>query len=122
MAPSDLACSVNPLALKGRRHPDVGHDDVRLRCNCPLDEPVVVCCRTDYIDVGLQLEEGADAFPNNQVVVREEDRDSPLIDLEIVAQSERVSSPAAGAGQPFSPKPFRQALVNDGIPFTSFPF
>jgi hypothetical protein len=42
MAPSDLACSVDTFAPKGRRHPDVGHDDVRLRCDCTLDEPVEV--------------------------------------------------------------------------------
>ncbi len=58
-----------------------GHHDMRFRSDCTLDKLVVVCCRSDNADVGFQLEKGADAFPNNQVVVREKHRDSPTHQL-----------------------------------------
>jgi hypothetical protein len=66
---------VDALAVKRRRHPDVGDQDLRLDGRRPADHLVVVGGHADHPQVGVPLDERADSLAQDQVVVCEEDVD-----------------------------------------------
>jgi hypothetical protein len=75
MALAHLLGRVDALTLEGRRHPDVGDQHLRIGGGGTVDRLVVVGGYPHDVQVGLPVDEGAHPFANDQVVVREEDRD-----------------------------------------------
>ena len=66
---------LDPLVGVARRHPDVGDDDVGLLGVDRREQPVEVAAHCGDLDVRLRLEQPAEAFANEVVVLGEHDPD-----------------------------------------------
>ena len=75
VALAHLAGGVDALARERRRHPDVGDEHLRPGGLGPADQLVVVGGHADHGQVLTGVDEGADTFAHDQVVVREENTD-----------------------------------------------
>ena len=75
MALAHLLGGVDALAVKRRRHADVGDQDLRLGGGGAADHLVVVGGHPDHPQIGVPLDERAHSLAHDQVVVREEDVD-----------------------------------------------
>src|SRR5215469_9769025 len=75
MALAYLPGGVDALALETRRHPDVGDEHLRPGSLGAADELVEVGGHPDHAQVLTGVDEGADSFAHDQVVVREENAD-----------------------------------------------
>jgi hypothetical protein len=78
----DLVRELDPLRGVAGRHADVGHDHVRTQLSDQRPGLVPVAGRADDLDAGLLVQEPAQAFPCDEVVL---DHDHP-----------HGASPAAG--------------------------
>ena len=72
---AQLLRRVDALPLERRRHPDVGHEHLRVGGGRAVHQLVVVGGHAHHGQVGVPLDEGAHALADDQVVVREKDRD-----------------------------------------------
>ena len=72
----DLLGGVVSLALEGRRHPDVGDHDLRLRPLGFLEQLVVVGRDAHHVEIVLAGEQRPHAFADDEVVVRQQHADS----------------------------------------------
>ena len=70
-----LTGGVDAFALEGGRHPDVGHQDLRLGGLGAADQLVVIGGHPDHLQVGRGVDEGAYTLAHDQVVIRQEDGD-----------------------------------------------
>ena len=75
MALAHLLGRVDALAVEGRRHPDVGDEDLGLQRGGTLDDLVVVRGHPDDLEVRVPLDQGADTLADDEVVVGQEHRD-----------------------------------------------
>ena len=72
MALAHLFGGIDPFPLKVGRHADVGHDHLRCQPLGAGDEAVVVAGHPDHLQVRGGPDQGADALPDDQVVIRQE--------------------------------------------------
>ena len=75
VALAHLAGGVDALARERRRHPDIGDEHLRPGGLGPADQLVEVGGYADHVQVLTGVDEGADTFAHDQVVVREENTD-----------------------------------------------
>ena len=58
-----------PSRSKGRRHPDIGDDHLRVGLFRRGNQLVVVGGHPDYLEIGFQREQGPDALAHEDVVI-----------------------------------------------------
>ena len=69
MALADLPGRLYALALEGRRHPDVGHHDLRVGLLGGGHQLVIVGSDADHLEVGLQAQKGSYPLAHQHAVV-----------------------------------------------------
>ena len=72
VALSHLLGRLDPLALEGGGHPDVGDDHLWRRLLGTGDQPVIVAGDAHDLHIGGAADQGPNALPHDQVVVGQE--------------------------------------------------
>ena len=78
VALAHLTGGVDALAREGRRHPDVRDEHLRPGGLGPAHQLIEVGGHADHVQVLTGVDEGADTFAHDQVVVREENTDRAM--------------------------------------------
>jgi hypothetical protein len=66
---------LDPLVAASRRHANVGQDDIGARGLDRFQQRIEIAARRRHLEVMLRLEEPADAFTHEVVVLRQHDPD-----------------------------------------------
>src|SRR2546426_2886417 len=72
MSLAHLLGGLDPLALKGGWHPDIGHDHLGRRLFGAGHQPVVVAGHADYLHVRGAANQRPNPLADDQVVIRQE--------------------------------------------------